>query len=358
MKHLVLLGAGRAHLHLLRHHAELARHGELPPRVTLLAPQARPVQPGMLAGFVAGRYALEQCTSALESLAGATTVRWLTSSVRTLDVATGHIQLDDGAELHYDWLSIDTPAVQDRQQTEMAIPGARAHGLFVRPMEHFCSLWPRVVELAQTRSLRLAVIGGGATGIELALALRQRLRQAPVSLITGARGLAPGHPAAMRTRAADLLRSRSVTLLPDRVRAIGPEELQLDSGARLACDVALMATPAVPPAWLRHSGLALDAQGRLAMDASLRSQSHRNVFACGETCGAAAAHRYERASGPTLLHNLGAALAGREPRAFKTRQHALQLLSLSQGTAMATWGELCVQGRWVDWIKDRLDRPG
>ena len=361
MKHLVLLGAGRAHLHLLKHHAELSRHGVLPPRITLLAPQARPVQPGMLAGYVAGRYALEQCSIALDALVGATPVRWLTPPVRSLDAAAGRFTLDDGSELDYDWLSVDLSAVQDRQLAETTMPGARAHGLFVRPLEHFCGLWPRVVELAQTRNLRLTVVGGGSTGIELALALRQRLRQAPVSLVTGARGLAPGQPAALRGKAAALLRARGVTVLPDRVNAIAPDELKLESGARLACDVALMATPTQAPSWLQASGLALDAQARLAVDACLRSQSHRNVFACGETCGGAPGTgqgRYGRSNGPTLLHNLGAALAGREPRPLKTVRHELHLLSASQGTALARWGGLCVQGRWVDWAKDRLDRPG
>jgi selenide,water dikinase len=204
-------------------------------------------------------------------------------------------------------------------------------------------------------------VGGGTTGIELALALRHRLRQAPVSLVTGARGLAPGQPAALRGKAAELLHARGVTVLPDRVSAIGPDELKLESGARLACDVALMATPVQAPTWLQASGLALDAQARLAVNACLRSDSHRNVFACGETCGGAAGTgqgRYGRSSGPTLLHNLGAALAGREPRPLKTPHHELHLLSASQGTALACWGELCVQGRWVDSVKDRLDRPG
>ena len=58
-----------------------------------------------------------------------------------------------------------------------------------------------------------------------------------------------------------------------------PGELTLASGARLACDVPVMATRPNAPTIEVESGLALNACGLIAVQASLRSTSHPNVLA-------------------------------------------------------------------------------
>ena len=72
MKHLLLLGAGHAHVQVLKRYAELVRHGALPPKITLVTPHPRQLYSGMVPGFVAGHYALEQCVIALEPLLAGT----------------------------------------------------------------------------------------------------------------------------------------------------------------------------------------------------------------------------------------------------------------------------------------------
>ena len=56
-KHLVLVGAGRANLHVLK---GLARQGSGDMNVTLVAPQPYYIDPAMLPGYVAGDYALDE----------------------------------------------------------------------------------------------------------------------------------------------------------------------------------------------------------------------------------------------------------------------------------------------------------
>lgn len=357
-KHLVLLGAGHAHVHVL---STLAAQPMPGVQITLVAPYPRQLYSGMVPGFVAGHYALDDCVIPLEPLLENTGIRWLTRSTTALDTLAQSVTLDDGSVLHYDWLSVNTGPVQDRQRIEAMLPGAREHGLFVRPIETFGALWPRVAEMANSRALRVAVIGGGAAGIELAMAIRHRLPKAAVTLITGGDKVAASYPARLQQRVSQALKRRNVTVLPDMAACIQAGEVVLGSGARLACDVPVIATGAQAPAWLAGSGLALDEQGFMTVDACQRSTSHANVFAAGDVSSRidqtlARSGVYAVRAGPALARNIAAATSGMEPTPHMPPVNTLNLLSCGDHYAIASWGKYSAQGRWVWWLKDWIDR--
>jgi NADH dehydrogenase FAD-containing subunit len=148
--------------------------------------------------------------------------------------------LAGGEVLDYDLLSLDTGPVMDRD----AIPGAREHALFVRPMEHFVTRFEALLQRAAGRPLDLAVVGAGAAGVEIALALAHRLQRldsgSRVSLVAGADGPLTGYPKRATAGAAALQARRNVTVLPHDGRAIEAGRLILatagEPGTRVACD--------------------------------------------------------------------------------------------------------------------------
>lgn len=355
---LVLLGAGHAHVQVL---LELARQPWPDVEVTLVSPHPQLFHFPMVAGYVAGRYSLDACNIAIEPLVRASAVTWVQRSVVAMDANRRRLRLDDGTELSYQWMSVNTGAVQDRDQIERALPGAREHGLFVRPFSALGALWPKVVELAESRARRVAIVGGGDTAIELAMAVRHRLPQAAMTLVAGTAGVAGGQPAAMQQRLGLALKQRRINVLPDQATSLNDTELTLGSGARLACDVALIATGVSAPAWLQGSGLACDSNGFITVDACQRSSSHANVFAAGDVSSRqdGLLPRNGRAAvsaGPTLAANLAAMAAGRHATAHITRARPLKLLAYGDGHGVATWGAHTLQGRMAWWCKDWLDR--
>jgi NADH dehydrogenase FAD-containing subunit len=273
------------------------------------------------------------------------------------------VTLSDGRVAEYDALSIDTGVVQDRD----VIPGARTHGLFVRPIEHFVKLYEGLLTLAQSRVLDIVVIGGGAAGFEIALALQHRLRgadgspQARVCLVTGDTTVLPGFGETLQRRAVQALRRARITVINQRCVEVADTHVALDNGARLVCDVPLMALTGAPAPWLCDSGLALDAQGFVATGPTLQSTSHPQVFAAGDV-----ASRQDVAlprsgvfavrSGPALALNLRRALAGGQLQAWNTEPRALYLLSCGERRAIMSWGGWSAQGRWVWLWKDSIDR--
>jgi pyridine nucleotide-disulfide oxidoreductase family protein len=359
MKRLVLLGGGHTHLHVL---AAMAREPMPGVQAVLATPYPRQIYSGMVPGWIAGHYTLDEGAIALEPLARAAKVELALSPAVSVDAAERTVTLADGRIAEYDVLSLDTGATFDRD----AIRGAREHGLFLRPIEHFVQLFERVPALAAERVLDIVVIGGGAAGFEVALALHHRLNgtgaeRARVCLVTGAASVLTDFDAKVRQRAIGMLRRARVTLINQTCVEVGPTHVQLDNGARLVCDVPLLALPTVAPAWLQGSGLALDARGFVATNATLQSTSHPGVFAAGDV-----ASRQDRAlpksgvfavrAGPALALNLRRRLAGGELMPWQPRERSLYLLSCGERRAIASWGQWSAQGRWVWWWKDQIDR--
>lgn len=358
MKHLVMLGAGHAHVHML---STLAAQPPAATQITLVAPYPRQLYSGMVPGFVAGHYALDECVIPLAPLLAGAKVTWLQRSVTALDAQTRRVTLDDGSELDYDVLSINTGAVQDRQKIEAMMPGAREHALFVRPIEGFGALWPQVLAFANSRAPRVTVIGGGAAGIELAMSVAYSLKGASVTLLTGDTAVAANYPPTVQLRVVRALKERHITVIRERAVGVTAGELTLASGAQLACDVPIMAIGAQAPAWLQGSGLALDEAGFVAVDATQRACSHPQVFAAGDVAtrtdvSLARSGVYAVRAGPALANNLRAVLAGVAPAVYKPQAKTLNLLACGEKSAIASWGNWSAQGRWVWWLKDRIDR--
>lgn len=355
---LVLLGSGHTHLHVL---ASLAKRPLGGVKVILVSPHTHQTHPAMLPGFVAGLYPIDDCAIALEPLARRAGVRWLQRSAKALDADQKVLTLDDGSTLAYDWLSVNTGATQNREQFDISMPGARTHGLFIRPIEVFVALWPKVVEMGAARALRIAVVGAGATGIELACAVRKRLPHSAITLLAGPMPPAAQYPGAVQAKVQTMLKKKGITVLQEVVTSIDAHEVRLGCGASLACDVPLIAIGVQPPAWLKTCTLDLDTRGYIAVNQFQQSTSHPHVFASGDVRTRADRPLARSAShaaraGKSLLYNLQAALVGTPLKEHIPPAEKLNILSCGSRYAIGSWGTYSIQGHWLWWLKHWMDR--
>jgi len=359
MKRLVLLGGGHAHLHVLR---SLALQPLAGAQALLITPHAHLSYSGMVPGVVAGHYTAEQARIALVPLCEAAGVQMIAGQASALDAQHRVVTLSDGRVAEYDVLSLDVGGSQDRG----ALPGAREHALFVRPIETLVGLVQRLREQATQRALDLVVVGAGAAGFELALALAWGLSRAGdgasrVALVTGGPEPLAGYPAAAVAHGLKALARHKVTLFREACTGVEAGALVLASGARLACDVPVMATGVGPPAWLGASGLALDERGFVSTGPTLQSTSHPEVFAAGDV---ASRHDAPHArsgvhavrAGPPLALNLRRFIGTGELQPYAPQRRTLNLLSCGERRAIMAWGDWVAEGRWAWWWKDRIDR--
>ncbi|WP_135469258.1 selenide, water dikinase SelD [Crenalkalicoccus roseus] len=356
-RHLLLVGGGHAHLGVLRAFAMRPEPGLT---LTLVARELDALYSGMLPGLVAGLYREEECRVDLLPLAAAAGARLIHDSAVGLDLAAGRVLCARHPSLGFDLLSLDIGS-----DSRLDVPGAAEHGLPVRPIGSFPARLEAALAALGSGTPRLAVVGGGAGGAELALSLRRRLaaggRPAEVVLLAG-HALLPRAGALARTVLGRALRRRGIRVLEGaEVTRAGPEGLALADGRQVACDLALWATGAAAPAWLAETGLALDPQGFVAVDAALRSVSDPRVFAAGDVA-AVLPHPREKAGvyavrqGRPLAANLRRALRGEALRPFRPQRHALALIGTGDGEAVALRGRLALSGAWLWRLKRRIDR--
>ncbi len=337
-EHLVLWGMGPAHIRLLEHFKQqpLAHV-----QITVLTQQTQTFAPRTLARYVANDVLLAQCMLDFEPLLQQDKVQWTGRQGRSLNAVSRSILLDDGQPLSYDVLSINSGPVPHREAIEAAMPGAREHGLFVPPLEGFANLWPKVCGLGRTRALRMAVIGAGTEGFELALAVRQRMPTAAVTWVIGPQQEGDkGYPEALHQRMLQLLREQRVTVLYETVASLTRDDVVLASGARLACDVPILVLARAAPAWLSPSGLALQGDG-MATDAFERSSSHPEVF-----------HVWQDSE--VLANNVHTTMQSEPAKLRAAQPRRLQFLYAGASHALLAWGGQHLQGRAVAWLKQFL----
>ena len=359
MKRLVLLGAGHAHLIVLR---EFAKSPPPDMELVLITPSPWQYYSGMLPGWISGHYTVDQCRIAVSPLVAEAGGELVLDSAVELEADRREIRLAGGERIEYDLLSIDIGSHTNLDQLQ----GYRGRMISVKPIETFYPQWQQLQEQsAGGRVGHLVVIGGGAAGVELAMAAANALgvgsgQGCQLSLVAGESGPLPGFNRRMQRLASQELSRLGVTLIEQRARA-EEGELCLADGTRLEADAIIAATGASPARFLSNSGLTLDDQGFVLVDARHRSLSHPDVFAVGDTCS-----RQDRTlnrsgvhavrAGPVLADNLRAALNGAELKPFLPRRYSLYLLACGGQSAIGSYGPLTFSGRWVWRLKDRIDR--
>lgn len=335
MKRVLLIGAGHGHLVLLRSLAEKPLYGA---RITLVSPHPRQVYSGMLPGLLAGHYRRADTQIDVASLAERAYVEFEQGEVARFDAEARLATLKDGRSFGYDLASLNAGSLVDT-----SLPGAE-HALAVKPFDQFLSR----LRLAA----RVAVVGGGAAGAELAMALRHRGAQ--VTLYS--ESASPPAPVLGQ------LRLRKVDFRPGMpVTAIEPGPVIIANAARQDFDLVLLATGAAALPWLRGAGLACDERGFARVHATLQSVSHPEVFVIGDCATLEGAPHpksgvYAVRHGEALIANLRRLFAGHPLEPYVPQKLALMILTCGARYAIAQRGGWSMQGRTLWWLKDRIDR--
>jgi selenide,water dikinase len=360
-KNVVLVGAGNAHLVFVR------RWGMRPvPGVEVTLVNESPVVPysAMVPARIGGDYSHDEVTIDLVRLCQSVKVRFVAERVTGVDPAARRVLFADRAPLAYDALALgigSRPTVPD---------GAAAdeRSLVLRPLDKLLDAIGRLDErlAGSPKPFHLAVVGGGASGCELALALRKRFGNHPgfrLTLLQGDARVLPEFPDGVARSFLRAFRERRVDVRVNaRVTGVREGELLLESGGKVAFDAVLWATRPAPPRSLCEWELPCDARGFLRVRETLQSVGDAAVFGTGDCVAFDAYPDLPRngvhavREGRALFDNVASFLHERPLRPYRPQRWCLCLLNTADGRAVLSYGPFTAAGRWARLLKDRIDR--
>lgn len=356
MKRLLLAGAGNAHLEVLRR----LSHRRPGADVTLVTPDARVLYSGMVPGLIAGQYSRADCEIDVARLAGATGITLHIATIAAVDTQTRRATCSDGRQIPFDILSINTGSAALPET-----PDGNPALLPIRPLSGFVDEYER--RIAKDGKSPVVIVGGGPAAIEIALAMRERMRgrltptENPLTIVTDSNDITPRFPRAVQSHLATRCRDAGIDIVTG-TRIVSIDGILVAAHGRIFhTDVAWWAGGAVASPWFRESGLSVDDSGFIRVDAALQSVSHPGIFAAGEAASVEERGRLHSGvhavrQGPVLADNLLAALAGAALRRYAPQRFSLAIMRTSRCDAIAAYGPLSAHGSWVWRWKDRIDR--
>jgi selenide,water dikinase len=370
VKDLVLLGGGHSHVTVLKRFGMKPLPGV---RLTIICRDVHTPYSGMLPGYIAGHYDFDDAHIDLGPLARFANARFYHDEAVGLDLANRKVLCAGRPPVAFDILSINigsTPRIHD-------IPGAEGRVVPVKPINNFISRWERLAQRVQASSggYRIGVVGAGAGGVELTLAVQYRLGKLlggedagrlEFNIFTDTDDILPTHNARVRAKYNHVLTARGVRVHTNhRVVALTDGGLRFTDGGDFALDDILWVTMAGAAPWLADAGLDIDEGGFIRVNDNLQALNHPEVFAAGDIA-TMVNHPREKAGvfavrqGKPLARNLRRALTGKPLRPFAPQRKFLSLISTGDKYAVASRADWALKGRyvwhWKDWIDRRFMR--
>ncbi|MHC5934527.1 FAD-dependent oxidoreductase [Nostoc sp.] len=378
VKDLVLIGGGHSHAIALRMFGIKPLAGV---RLTLITATKKTAYSGMLPGHIAGFYSHDECHIDLRPLANFAQAQLYIDRVVALDLKNNKILCANGLVVDFDVLSIDigsTPAT-------VSVSGAAEYAIAAKPVSQLLEHWDELIEAVGKNPqelIRIAIVGGGAGGVELALSMQshlhrilhqtQQIQNLEIHLFQRGQELMPNYHQSVRHQIQHILTERGIKLhLGESVCNIAPKkyretkeifEIKCESGLTVECNKIFWVTQASAPEWLKIAGLGTDEQGFILVEDTLQSQTHPQIFAAGDIATMVNHPRpkagvFAVRQGKPLFENLQRILLGKPLKPYRPQKQYLSLIGTGDGRAIAIRGVITLPPHKLLWrYKDWIDR--
>ena len=358
-KRLVLAGGGHAHMMLL---AELADFSGAGVEVTVIGPSEHHYYSGMGPGMLGGTYRPEEIRFATKHVVEQRGGTFILAKVVRIDPEKQQVFCDNGDILPYDVLCCNLGSQVPRD----IVSGSLDDVFLVKPIERLLEARQRILEIGKQKPVKVGVIGGGPSAVEIGgnvwrLGTEPDMQPVSVTLFTGTR-LMPDHPEGVRKRAAKSLAARDIEVVENcRINRIETGRV-IDTGDRsYDFDVIFVAVGVRPSPVFAESGIETGPDAGMLVNQYLQSPAYPNIFGGGDCISFSDAPLdkvgvYAVRQNPVLLHNVRAALEGKELQSFEPGGEYLLIFNLGDDTGILYKWSILFGGRLAFVIKDYIDR--
>jgi selenide,water dikinase len=335
-------------------------------RVTLISRDIMTPYSGMLPGYIEGVYSAHEISIDLSHLARIAGARLIHGAVATIDAKAKTVTVNGRPPMSYDVLSVNTGSAPDIT----AITGAGQHAIPVKPVSTLLERIDPILAKTTDHLKTLAIIGGGAAGVEVALALHHRLNGSSLNrpplafhLLQRNRRLMPEFSvAAGRQLMREMMDKNIQVSCGQNVKEITKDGPVLADGTKIEAGLTLVVTAGIAPKIIQESGFALDGRGFIAVHPTLQSVSHPDVFAAGDIATVTTAPRpkagvFAVRAGAILAENLRRQVLGKNLKIWTPQKNYLALIGVGGGRAIPIRGGVTLPpSAWAWRLKEWIDR--
>ncbi|HEY9885572.1 MAG TPA: NAD(P)/FAD-dependent oxidoreductase [Thermosynechococcaceae cyanobacterium] len=280
-----ILGGGFGGLYTALRLSQLPWTKQEKPEIILVDRSDRFLFSPLLYELMTGELQTWEIAPPFEELLAGTGVRFHQGSVTGIDLSAKHVQLQDGHALPYDRLVVSLGG-----ETPLdLVPGSAEHALPFRSIADAYRLEERLRQLEESEAdkLRVAIVGAGYAGVELACKLADRLgSRGRIRLVEQTDLILRTSPDFNRTAATKALDARNVWIdLETSVEAIGADTISLlykGDVDTIPVDLVLWTVGTRVAEVINALPLKKNVRGQVVVTPTLQAIDYPDVFALGD----------------------------------------------------------------------------
>jgi demethylphylloquinone reductase len=280
-----ILGGGFGGLYTALRLHQLAWEPGQKPEIVLIDRQSNFVFTPLLYELITGEMQGWEIAPPFAELLKGTDIRFVQGSVRQIDLSAKSIVLTDHTEFLFDRLVLALGC----ETSSESVPGVTEHAIPFRSIADAYRLDAKLrhLETASAERIRVAIVGAGYSGVEVACKIADRLKErGRIRLIQSRDTILPNAPKFNRNAALKALEQRGIWVdLETNVAEITADSIGLIYKGQtdtIPVEVVMWTVGnQVSPA-IDGFGLPLDAQGKIIVTELLQVKDNPDIFALGD----------------------------------------------------------------------------
>lgn len=280
-----ILGGGFGGLYTALRLSELPWDNYPTPEITLLDQRDRFLFKPLLYELLTGELQSWEIAPPFSEVLAQTSINFVQGTIRAVDVATQQVTLADETALTYDWLVL---AMGGKAPMEK-VPGAVDYAFPFQTLNHAYQLQEKLRDLENSDrdKIRIAIVGGGYSGVEIACKLRDRIgEKARIRIVERGEMILKASPEFNRETAQKALRDRQIWVDTETtVEAIAETEMTLlykGQSDSIPVDLVIWTVGTTVSEWVKNLDLAHNQQGKITVEPTLNVKNQSSIFALGD----------------------------------------------------------------------------
>lgn len=359
LKTLILVGGGHAHLYLIKRLMTERLNGY---QTILISVGKKQYYSGMASAYIEDIYDEAAFSVDLKKLCGESGVLYKEDEVRLINPKNKTLVTSKGNSYTFDLLSLDTGSEIIGKQ----IPGALEFSHMVKPLSHLKTI-KASFDRPDKQGNKVVIVGAGAAGVEMALAIRTLLVKArkpfDIAIVDSGNEIMKGYKQKVKTKVLKELKDADIDLIKNElVSEIKENQLIMASGRQIRYGFLMLAAGSVAHSLYKESAFEVDERGYMFVNTYLQNELYPSIFGVGD-CITFKAYDYVNKVGvyaikeaPILWENLKRMIENKDLKSYVPQKSYLSIVSLGNRRAVLSFRNLVLTGRLPWYIKDWIDR--